>query len=225
MAEPDFDEIFSHQDFCGGGSELDIYNFLKSCISSTGFSEVDKGVIVICTHDYITRTDLHISARSWRPVLLTCIRAAVSTVGPQEVDSWLAADDFLLHCCSHWWPRPNADAAYEVFIQSAFIGALTKKTVIGTYFVLRDNSLMHISDTSFGSAAAVEEFSNGRSHDSLAISESSDSSAGRPVPIPGPPGGRVPVPPPGCKPAKSSPRGKPATNSSPRQQTTVLHQL
>eukprot|EP00927_Polykrikos_kofoidii_P007804 TRINITY_DN13204_c0_g3_i1.p1 TRINITY_DN13204_c0_g3~~TRINITY_DN13204_c0_g3_i1.p1 ORF type:complete len:292 (-),score=45.48 TRINITY_DN13204_c0_g3_i1:116-991(-) len=148
-------QLFVVQDGSGGGTEVDVYQCLKSLLDVLALNEVDTGVVLIGAHHFLSAVDLPLSSQTWRPLTFTSLLASlrIATAGAQRRE----ASEQMLCRVAHWWPRDKAEDACEFFTnrQAFKDNRLTPSKHAEYYFTLRATGLQMGGWDAASNASAV----------------------------------------------------------------------
>jgi len=184
VVDREMQAAFEHPDAVGGGSEADIQKCLRQLLEDLNLGDEDTGTILIGTYHFLQAEDIHVNSKSWRPLVVTALLAAVGMVLAHDLAQ--TVQERIKRAVQHWWPRHKADEAYHVFISRQVYKSapkLTPQVLLTWYFELREKGLM-MSNTADSTTEAVASDITG--------SEMSQASQGRQQRSPGR-GGRPPL--------------------------------
>jgi len=166
------EEVWTYPNAIGGGTETDFNRLLASCLEACDLGDEQTGSVLIGTYTFLQATDLPLTARTWRVLVVTAMLASVKVLITHRA---MAAkiDARLKDDVAHWWPKANADMCVKVFTsrQKFKQMKLNPSCLARSYFLPREKSLSMGSEDQ-SAASAVYDWSR-ISGNSLIMSEDS----------------------------------------------------
>jgi len=144
----------------GGGSEADFENFLGDIFECLQLKDRDSGHLLLLTYFHLQPEDVPLSARTWRPLLVTALNIGAIHALPDCFTREVARKK-LAERVRHWWSNAQINAATEAFrARTSFAGEPRRSDLAKLYFDLRENGLrLAPQDSDCGSSECMAQMS------------------------------------------------------------------
>eukprot|EP00929_Paragymnodinium_shiwhaense_P007609 TRINITY_DN111517_c0_g1_i1.p1 TRINITY_DN111517_c0_g1~~TRINITY_DN111517_c0_g1_i1.p1 ORF type:complete len:295 (-),score=28.90 TRINITY_DN111517_c0_g1_i1:127-1011(-) len=123
----------------GGGTELDVYQFMVSHLNAdTGLSPDDLSIVVVNTYASLQPEDIPITDLNWRPLIFVAMLAAITNLKVERSEQLKTS---MMQRVAHWWTSQEVEAALDAFQHHERVKQVSKARYTSLYFELREIGL------------------------------------------------------------------------------------